>query len=944
MILTSLKSRIILSITGIVVLSLAITTFLIVDRVKFELSGAIEGNALNLLEAKKIHVESQYNSILYHKSVMLARRKMELKNNTTIASALITSAYQEYKNGKISEDNAKLRAITDLQQLRYDNGIGYFWINDTVRPYPRMVMHPTMPELDGKILDAPEFNCALGRNENLFKAFVDVCLEKDEGYVDYLWPKPTPIGLTEQQPKISYVILFKPWNWIIGTGVYIDDIEKDVQDRIDAVIEDLNKTIVKQTIAGSGYFFIFNKNNYMLVHPNLASTDGNTLINPVTGNIILDEFKKALSSSDSSMDYLWDKPGYKGEYRFPKKAYITYYEPLGWYICSSVYLEDFEQKISSLANTIILFSGSFFIIAVFISLLVSKSITNPLNMLVRSIGKTDDDGIPIDAIPVTGTTEIEALGATINSMIDSVSESRKELKAQRDFSLGIIIGAPYIILVLNPDGIATFINPAGEKATGYSKEEIIGKNWREQFFPGEDYYQTERLLEFITEGEIAEFEITLTCKNGERKAVVLNSLTKRDNNNNTLEVIVFGNDVTERKHHEAELRRLRNYLTNIIDSMPSLLIGVDIEGRVTQWNKTAEQTTGIAADFAHGKTLSDVFPQMASEMEKIVESIRTRETRHEQKKTRMSENGASYEDITVYPLIANGVEGAVIRVDDVTEQVRIEEMMVQSEKMMSVGGLAAGMAHEINNPLAGMMQTASVISDRLTNTDLPANHRAAEEAGTTMEAIGAFMDARGVPRMLERIRESGSRAAEIVSNMLSFARKSDSSFSTRNMAEVLDQSVNLAGSDYDLKKKHDFRRIEIVREYEDGLPFVPCEGAKIQQVLLNILRNGAEAMQEEAEKDDSRKPRFILRLMHEKDAGRVRIEIEDNGPGMDESIRKRIFEPFFTTKPTDQGTGLGLSVSYFIITENHGGEMSVESTTGEGTIFSISLPVKRRES
>ena len=101
-------------------------------------------------------------------------------------------------------------------------------------------------------------------------------------------------------------------------------------------------------------------------------------------------------------------------------------------------------------------------------------------------------------------------------------------------------------------------------------------------------------------------------------------------------------------------------------------------------------------------------------------------------------------------------------------------MMVQSEKMLSVGGLAAGMAHEINNPLAGVMQTANVMSNRLSDTELPANRLAAEEAGTSMEAIQAFMEARGIFRMLKNIRESGTRAAEIVSNMLSFARKSDS--------------------------------------------------------------------------------------------------------------------------------------------------------------------------
>ncbi len=395
---------------------------------------------------------------------------------------------------------------------------------------------------------------------------------------------------------------------------------------------------------------------------------------------------------------------------------------------------------------------------------------------------------------------------------------------------------------------------------------------------------------------------------------------------------------------EKELRHLRNYLANIINSMPSVLIGVDTAGTVTQWNAEAQRTTGIAADDAVGQPLTQAFPRLTAEMERVRQAIQSRQTLSDPKQTRQEDGEIRYEDVTIYPLIATGVEGAVIRVDDVTERVRIEEMMIQSEKMLSVGGLAAGMAHEINNPLGGMMQTAQVLSNRLTDLELPANQRAAEAAGSSMEAIRAFMEARGIIRMLARISESGRRAAVIVQNMLSFARKSDSTFSTHNLADLLDHTVDLAGSDYNLKKKFDFRQIAIVRDYEENLPNVPCEASKIQQVFFNILRNGAQAMQEETEQEEHKTPRFILRLAYEREAGRVRIEIENNGPSMDEATRKRVFEPFFTTRPVGVGTGLGLSVSYFIITENHGGDMSVESTSGAGTTFIISLPVERRQS
>ncbi len=403
-------------------------------------------------------------------------------------------------------------------------------------------------------------------------------------------------------------------------------------------------------------------------------------------------------------------------------------------------------------------------------------------------------------------------------------------------------------------------------------------------------------------------------------------------------------EVTERKEAEKKLRHLQNYLSNIIDSMPSILIGVDAKGNVTQWNKEAENVAGIKAGEAIGRALADVLPRMTPAAEKITESIRTRKTISNAKKAYTTEEGILYEDVTIYPLIANGVEGAVIRMDDVTEKIRLEEMMVQSEKMLSVGGLAAGMAHEINNPLAGMMQTADVMASRLGgDIDMPANLKAAEVSGTTMEAIQKFMDVREIQRMITTIRESGQRVAEIVDNMLSFARKSDASVSSHNPAKLMDKTLELAATDYDYQKQYDFKNIVIIKKYEANLPMLPCEGAKIQQVLLNILRNAAQAMQENIRTDNENKPRLILRLIWETKTNMLRVEIEDNGPGMDADIRKRIFEPFFTTKPLGIGTGLGLSVSYFIIYENHGGTMDVVSEPGKGATFIIWLPLDKKE-
>ncbi len=272
---------------------------------------------------------------------------------------------------------------------------------------------------------------------------------------------------------------------------------------------------------------------------------------------------------------------------------------------------------------------------------------------------------------------------------------------------------------------------------------------------------------------------------------------------------------------------------------------------------------------------------------------------------------------------------------DITERKKTQEMLIQSEKILSVGGLAAGMAHEINNPLAGMVQNAYVMKSRLAGVNIPANQQAAAALGIRMEDITAFLEKRNIFRMLDAIQESGARAAEIVNSMLNFARKSDTSFSSHYPDQLMDTILDLAATDYDLKKQYDFKSIEIVKEYADNLPMLACEGAKIQQVMLNILKNGAQALHMAKTKS----PRLTLRVYSKGAPEMIHIEIEDNGPGMDEQTRSKVFDPFFTTKPVGIGTGLGLSVSYFIITENHNGTIDVISEPGKGTNFIIRLPV-----
>jgi len=468
---------------------------------------------------------------------------------------------------------------------------------------------------------------------------------------------------------------------------------------------------------------------------------------------------------------------------------------------------------------------------------------------------------------------------------------------------------------------------------GYDRDEVVGT-------PISRYYTDDSKKKMLDTGYKAALsggqqsvERELLTRDNKIVHSLLRTLPDYDSDGRVTSIRAMFLDITVRKKALEQVQQLRNYLSNINDSMPSVLVGVDARLRVTQWNKQAQTATGITHENAVAKPLREVYPQLMQKVKRIDDAISNQRVIRLAKIASLVEGTRRFEDVTIFPVVGDGMEGAVIRVDDVTERVRLEEMMIQSEKILSVGGLAAGMAHEINNPLAGILQNTAVLQNRLTG-DLPANHQAAEAAGTTLVAIQTYMQQRNLLTMLDNIRDSGKRAATIVKNMLSFARKSDRAISSHNLAVLLDQTLEIVQTDYDMKKHYDFKQIEIVREYDPSVPVVPCESSNLQQVLFNILKNGAEAMAED--RDDKRSPRFILRVKNEDQW--VQVEIEDNGPGMTKDIRRRIFEPFFTTKPVGKGTGLGLSVSYFIITENHGGEMDAQAVEGGGTRFVIRLP------
>jgi PAS domain S-box-containing protein len=351
-----------------------------------------------------------------------------------------------------------------------------------------------------------------------------------------------------------------------------------------------------------------------------------------------------------------------------------------------------------------------------------------------------------------------------------------------------------------------------------------------------------------------------------------------------------------------QLQELTEYNENILESIDSGILVLDLNGCVVRWSRAMETLYGMSKANALGGTLDDIFP--GTFMEALRGSLvlgRHEEIAHIYKLHLPTPDGRSLMvNVSVAPFQLDGERrGTILIIDDVTARMRLEEQLQHSEKMASIGLLAAGVAHEVNTPLAGISSYTQLLLGEMDEAD-PRND------------------------LLKKIEKQSFRAAKIINNLLNFARSGTSEFETLDVNKILQDVLSLV--DHQL----DASRITVRRELGQHLPAVRGNENRLQQVFFNLVLNARDAM-----------PRggwLTLRTRADEDA--VVVEVADTGDGIRKEDIKRIYDPFFTTKGIGRGTGLGLSVSYGILQE-HGGAIFVDSAPGQGTTFQVALPPLR---
>ena len=350
----------------------------------------------------------------------------------------------------------------------------------------------------------------------------------------------------------------------------------------------------------------------------------------------------------------------------------------------------------------------------------------------------------------------------------------------------------------------------------------------------------------------------------------------------------------------AEVARLKDFSENIVESLNVGVMAVDLEGRVDAWNSRMEQLIGVTRLEAVGRAFGELLPR------ELVSEIQARSD--EEQITGIYKHRLEYQgrpvvlNVSITPLVGKAGEkiGRLLLFDDVTQRERLQEQMTQTEKLTSLGLLAAGVAHEVNTPLAVISNYIQMLAKQMPDGD---------------------------PRhaIIEKIVKQTFRASEIVNNLLNFSRTGPGELADVDMNQVVEETLSLVA--HPLKTS----QIQVVKQLGEGLPPVRGSANKLQQVFLNLFLNARDAMPLGG----------MLEVRTSSHNGTVEVEVADTGNGIAREHIHKIFDPFFTTKGGGRGTGLGLSVSYGIIKE-HAGKIDVRSTPGRGTSFHVEFPAVRK--
>ena len=473
--------------------------------------------------------------------------------------------------------------------------------------------------------------------------------------------------------------------------------------------------------------------------------------------------------------------------------------------------------------------------------------------------------------------------------------------------------APVAAFVKNTNGQYLEVNPAACALFGREKHEILGRTDLEildretaEAFRKDDRRVLETRGPYHSEMEI-QLGVTPQYVSATRFPVT-------DANGEITAVGGLLRDITALRKAESELNRTRAYVNNVANHSPLIIVTLDLAGNILTFNPGAEDSIGYKSEELVGRSVAVFFPD--EEERRTLQRTVVREGAVRDHETHLVRKDGTQVPVsmTVSQLKdADGnVVGTVTIAKDISARRALLNQVLQSERMAAVGRLAAGVAHEINNPLAVMGEIAGYLDELMEDDPQIGEADTQDEIKT------------GIPKIIQQVQ----RCRNITLRLLSFARKSAARVEVTDVNRAVEEIIPFVAKD----AHH--AQIDIEKDYEGNLPPVRIEEMQLQEIFINLINNAIQAVS--AFRNSGGRIRITTRL----DSGKVVATVADNGPGIDPDVAGKLFDPFVTTKAPGRGTGLGLSICYAIV-KRYDGEILVESEPGQGATFKVILPVYR---
>lgn len=463
----------------------------------------------------------------------------------------------------------------------------------------------------------------------------------------------------------------------------------------------------------------------------------------------------------------------------------------------------------------------------------------------------------------------------------------------------IVAALPDAVVVTGTDRRVLAANEAGAALLGWKVSEVAGQAIADAVSPGERAHVA-AMEDKVLAGEPQRYETRIVNHaTGEERDVAVSSGPFRVKGD-LIGTVATLRDITEPKRAADTLARSEARYRHLVESASDAIVTLDANGRFTTVNHAAENISGYKRDELVGQWFAPMLPDddLPKALGHFQQALAGETGLFE---SQFYRKDGEVRTISITYSTPQKDEEVLCLIRDVTDQKMLQEQLIQSEKMSAIGQLVSGVAHELNNPLAGISAFAQLL---LAEKRFPPDQRTAAET----------------------IYSEARRASRIVQNLLTFARQHKAEKVPTTINQVLDDTLELRG--YELR----VRGIDVRREYDESLPDTMADAHQLQQVFLNLITNAEQAM----EQRDGHHHRLSVRTRRAGEA--IRIEVEDTGAGIPPNLIERIFNPFFTTKPTGSGTGLGLSISLGIVRE-HEGRIWAETPPQGGARFVVEVPI-----